>query len=56
MPQNIAHVSLLVRDYEEAIHFFTWALGFTLIEDTPSKDREGADKRWAGGAAGIARN
>jgi catechol 2,3-dioxygenase-like lactoylglutathione lyase family enzyme len=46
MPQNIAHVSLLVREYDEAIHFFTRVLGFTLIEDTPSKDRQGDDKRW----------
>jgi catechol 2,3-dioxygenase-like lactoylglutathione lyase family enzyme len=46
MRQSIAHISLLVRDYDEAIHFFTDALGFTLIEDTPSKDRQGRDKRW----------
>lgn len=46
MPQTIAHVSILVRDYDEAIHFFTHSLGFRLIEDSPSKDREGHDKRW----------
>ena len=46
MPQTIAHVSLLVRDYDEAIHFFTQSLGFRLIEDSPSKDRDGNDKRW----------
>lgn len=46
MPQNLAIVSLVVRDYDEAIHFFTQSLGFRLIEDTPSKDREGRDKRW----------
>lgn len=46
MPQHIAHVSLLVRDYDEAISFFTRSLGFELIEDTPSTDREGRDKRW----------
>lgn len=46
MSQNIAHVSILVRDYDEAIRFFTESLGFHLIEDTPSKDREGRDKRW----------
>ena len=46
MPQTIAHVSILVRDYDEAIHFFTQSLGFRLIEDTPSTDREGRDKRW----------
>ena len=46
MPQHIAHVSLLVRDYDEAISFFTRSLGFELIEDTPSTDRRGRDKRW----------
>jgi catechol 2,3-dioxygenase-like lactoylglutathione lyase family enzyme len=46
MPQHIAHVSLLVRDYDEAISFFTRSLGFELIEDTPSTDRQGRDKRW----------
>ena len=46
MSQNLAHVCLLVRDYDEAIHFFTHSLGFHLIEDSPSKDREGHDKRW----------
>lgn len=46
MSQNLAHVCLLVRDYDEAIHFFTQTLGFHLIEDSPSKDREGRDKRW----------
>jgi catechol 2,3-dioxygenase-like lactoylglutathione lyase family enzyme len=46
MPQHIAHVSVLVRDYDEAISFFTRSLGFKLIEDTPSTDRQGRDKRW----------
>jgi len=46
MPQNLAIVSIVVRDYDEAIHFFTHSLGFQLIEDSPSKDREGRDKRW----------
>ena len=46
MPQHIANVSLLVRDYDEAISFFTRSLGFELIEDTPSTDRQGLDKRW----------
>lgn len=46
MPQTIAHVTLVVRDYDEAIVFFTQSLGFDLIEDTPSKDRQGRDKRW----------
>ena len=44
--QTVAHISLLIRDYDEAIAFFTQSLGFELIEDTPSKDRQGRDKRW----------
>jgi len=46
MPQTIAHITLVVRDYDEAIQFFTQSLGFELIEDTPSTDRQGRDKRW----------
>ena len=46
MPKLIAHISLVVRDYDEAITFFTQSLGFTVIKDTPSKDRGGNDKRW----------
>jgi catechol 2,3-dioxygenase-like lactoylglutathione lyase family enzyme len=54
MLQTIGCVALLVRDYDEAIAFFTGRLRFTLIEDTPL----GGGKRWvlvapsgAGGAA-----
>ena len=32
--QSIAHVALVVRDYDEAIAFYTGKLGFTLVEDT----------------------
>ncbi len=46
MPQTIAHITLAVRDYDEAIAFFTQTLDFELIEDSPSKDRQGRDKRW----------
>jgi catechol 2,3-dioxygenase-like lactoylglutathione lyase family enzyme len=42
MAQRIHSVALVVRDYDEAIAFFTGRLGFTLIEDTPLS----ADKRW----------
>jgi catechol 2,3-dioxygenase-like lactoylglutathione lyase family enzyme len=42
MPQYLAHIALIVRDYDEAIAWFTGVLGFTLVEDTPL---EGA-KRW----------
>jgi catechol 2,3-dioxygenase-like lactoylglutathione lyase family enzyme len=36
--QRIGLVSLLVRDYDEAVAWFTDKLGFTLIEDTPHSD------------------
>ena len=47
MSQTIGYITMVVRDYDEAIAFFTGSLGFDLIEDTPSKDRQGRDKRWA---------
>ena len=43
MTQSIAHVALVVRDYDEAIAFFTTVLGFTLVEDTYQPEQ---DKRW----------
>jgi catechol 2,3-dioxygenase-like lactoylglutathione lyase family enzyme len=46
MPQTLGYITLVVRDYDEAILFFTHSLGFDLIEDSPSRDREGRDKRW----------
>jgi catechol 2,3-dioxygenase-like lactoylglutathione lyase family enzyme len=46
MSQTLGYITLVVRDYDEAIAFFTQSLGFDLIEDTPSKDRRGRDKRW----------
>jgi catechol 2,3-dioxygenase-like lactoylglutathione lyase family enzyme len=46
MSQTIGYITLVVRDYDEAIALFTRSLGFDLIEDTPSKDRHGRDKRW----------
>ncbi len=42
MTQRIAHVALLVRDYDEAIDFFTHSLGFQRFEDAP----RGGGKRW----------
>ena len=38
----ISTVTLVVRDYDEAIRFFTDCLRFTLMEDTPM----GGGKRW----------
>ncbi|HLM73997.1 MAG TPA: VOC family protein [Polyangiaceae bacterium] len=43
MKQSIAHVALVVRDYDEAIEFFTKKLHFTLVEDTYQPEQ---DKRW----------
>lgn len=43
MSQSIAQVALVVRDYDEAIHFYVDTLGFTLVEDTPIPAQH---KRW----------
>ncbi len=42
MARSIASLALVVRDYDEAIAFFTDALRFDLVEDTPL----GGGKRW----------
>jgi catechol 2,3-dioxygenase-like lactoylglutathione lyase family enzyme len=42
MTQRLVHVALVVRDYDEAIAFYTQSLGFQLIEDTDL----GNGKRW----------
>jgi catechol 2,3-dioxygenase-like lactoylglutathione lyase family enzyme len=42
MSRRISQMALLVRDYDEAIAFFTRALGFTLLEDSPREN----GKRW----------
>ncbi len=43
MKQSIVHVALVVRDYDEAIRFFTEKLNFTLVDDTYQPEQ---DKRW----------
>jgi catechol 2,3-dioxygenase-like lactoylglutathione lyase family enzyme len=43
MPQSLAHIALVVRDYDEAIAWFTEKLGFALVEDRYQPDQ---DKRW----------
>jgi len=43
MKQSIAHVALVVREYDEAIDFFTNRLQFTLLEDSYQPAQ---DKRW----------
>ena len=42
MKQRIAHIALVVRDYDEAIKFYTGKLQFTLVEDTVLSE----SKRW----------
>ena len=42
MRQHLAHIALVVRDYDEAIQFYTVKLNFNLIEDT----RLSEEKRW----------
>ncbi len=42
MNQHIAHIALVVKDYDEAIEFYTQKLGFTLVEDTVLSET----KRW----------
>jgi catechol 2,3-dioxygenase-like lactoylglutathione lyase family enzyme len=42
MSQSIAHLTLLVRSYDEALEFFGQKLGFHLLQDTPLPD----NKRW----------
>ena len=42
MAQHLAHIALVVADYDEAIDFYTNKLNFKLLEDTPLAE----NKRW----------
>ena len=42
MQQRIGHIALVVKDYDEAIEFYTQKLGFELVEDTVLSET----KRW----------
>ena len=42
MKQAIAHIALVVDDYDEALKFYTEKLDFTLLDDTPQSET----KRW----------
>jgi catechol 2,3-dioxygenase-like lactoylglutathione lyase family enzyme len=42
MTGRLGAITFLVRDYDEAIAYFTGKLGFSLVEDTPLGD----GKRW----------
>jgi catechol 2,3-dioxygenase-like lactoylglutathione lyase family enzyme len=51
-------IAIIVDDYDRAIAFFTDALGFDLVEDSPSLTNDGRPKRWVvvrppGGDTGI---
>ena len=43
MNQSIAHIALVVRDYDEALAFYVDKLNFRLVEDTYQPEQ---DKRW----------
>ncbi|MGL5487813.1 MAG: VOC family protein [Shewanella sp.] len=43
MRQNIVHIALVVKDYDEAIDFYVKKLKFDLIDDTYQPEQ---DKRW----------
>ena len=43
MPQRISNLSVVVRDYDEAIGFYRDVLGFELVEDSYQPEQ---DKRW----------
>lgn len=43
MKQSLSLVALVIRDYDEAIRFYTKKLHFTLVEDTYQQEQ---DKRW----------
>jgi catechol 2,3-dioxygenase-like lactoylglutathione lyase family enzyme len=54
----IQQVTLIVDDYDRAIAFFVEALGFELVENTPSTTNDGRPKRWVvvrppGGDTGL---
>ena len=40
---RLAHIAVIVRDYDEALAFYTDKLGFTLVEDSYQPEQ---DKRW----------
>lgn len=43
MQQSIAHVALVVRDYDEALGFYVGTLGFRILQDEYQPEQ---DKRW----------
>lgn len=55
MKQNIVHIALVVKDYDEAIEFYCGKLGFDLLDDTEQPEQ---NKRWVvvapPGSTGVA--
>jgi catechol 2,3-dioxygenase-like lactoylglutathione lyase family enzyme len=43
VPQSLAQIALIVRNYDEAIAWFTEKLGFTLVADEPHLEQ---NRRW----------
>ncbi len=43
MIQSVVHIALVVKDYDEAIEFYTKKLHFELVEDTYQPEQQ---KRW----------
>jgi catechol 2,3-dioxygenase-like lactoylglutathione lyase family enzyme len=43
---HLEHVAVIVDDYDAAIGFFVEALGFEVVEDSPSFTDDGRPKRW----------
>ncbi len=55
MSNSLEHISIVVREYDEAIAFYTEKLDFELVEDTYQAEQ---DKRWvivrpSGGGASL---
>lgn len=46
MRVRLGLITIVVDDYDQAIEFFTAALGFDLVEDSPSLTNDGRPKRW----------
>lgn len=46
MRMRIDLTAVVVDDYDRAVEFFVDALGFELVEDTPSLTSDGRPKRW----------
>jgi catechol 2,3-dioxygenase-like lactoylglutathione lyase family enzyme len=55
---HLESIAIIVDDYDDAIGFFVDALGFELVEDSPSLTNDGRPKRWVivrppGAATGV---